>query len=396
MKLCATLLLIPCLCLAEYDTNIFPTYKAFRAPYRQMRHLYTSVWEHADVINKTDATGGFSDPDNHDSFRGYWRRSDFIDMKDSVKGGIDCSVSSEVDVSDILTNLSQYVYYYGAVTGQSRYIIHNTVTGACIRAELPTNVLDYTPYRGWNCTGPFFSDTNLPSGHGWTNEFTQNGGTDFPAGRTQWYTSDYGMDAIRKLLDYIYITEQWYVEYISTTGGTALGYGDTYTEALDDAADSYATSVTSGSWYGSTWSDRSAGSSSSYSPGGSSEWDAKMWGSSSVLAMDRGVSRWEVTYDTFVMANIPRPGLDCATTNTVFDDNGDSYIFGWTHTDTFTAPTNFGFSTNYEWTLGHVDMSVVPSYAASNDSRGYLIGPNLSHATVIRAVWSNLNYAPLN
>jgi hypothetical protein len=66
-------------------------------------------------------------------------------------------------------------------------------------SKLPTNFLDYTPYRGLDGVGPFTYDPTVGHPHGWTNAYTVAGGTNYPAGRTNWYTTDYGWDGLRHL-----------------------------------------------------------------------------------------------------------------------------------------------------------------------------------------------------
>jgi hypothetical protein len=66
------------------------------------------------------------------------------------------------------------------------------VVGLCQVARLPTNYFSYTPWRCLNGLGPFTNDATVGHAHGWTNEYTAAGGTNFPAGRSTWYTTDYG------------------------------------------------------------------------------------------------------------------------------------------------------------------------------------------------------------
>jgi len=64
-------------------------------------------------------------------------------------------------------------------------------------AKLPTNVLDASPWRCLNGRGPFTNDVPaVGHPHGWTNATTAAGGTNFPAGREVWYTTDYVRPAI--------------------------------------------------------------------------------------------------------------------------------------------------------------------------------------------------------
>jgi hypothetical protein len=68
------------------------------------------------------------------------------------------------------------------------------------RARIPTNYFTYTPWRGLNGVGGYTNDPTVGHPHGWTNEYTVAGGTNYPAGRTNWYTTDYGMDELRRVV----------------------------------------------------------------------------------------------------------------------------------------------------------------------------------------------------
>lgn len=61
----------------------------------------------------------------------------------------------------------------------------------------PTNALDWTPDRGMSGTGGYTNDTTVGHGYGFTNEYTVVGGTNFPGSRTNWYTTDYGVQVVR-------------------------------------------------------------------------------------------------------------------------------------------------------------------------------------------------------
>jgi hypothetical protein len=75
-----------------------------------------------------------------------------------------------------------------------------TVTGLCATALLPTNYMDYTPWRCLNGLGPNTNDSTAPRPYGWTNASTQAGGTP-PGGRAAWYTTDYGWQGVHDCLN---------------------------------------------------------------------------------------------------------------------------------------------------------------------------------------------------
>jgi hypothetical protein len=67
--------------------------------------------------------------------------------------------------------------------------------------KLPTNYFDYTPYRGISGGGGYTNDQEVVGHpHGDTNAYTANGGTNFPEGRSVWYTTDYGIEGITSIV----------------------------------------------------------------------------------------------------------------------------------------------------------------------------------------------------
>jgi hypothetical protein len=74
-------------------------------------------------------------------------------------------------------------------------------THLCNLAKVPTNFFEYTPYRGLDGVGPFTNDATVGHPHGWTNAYTVAGGSVFPDSRTNWYTTDYGWDSVKAVVN---------------------------------------------------------------------------------------------------------------------------------------------------------------------------------------------------
>ena len=107
---------------------------------------------------------------------------------------------------------SQYIvpaYFNPSVaTNAIQLDYYSNVVRVCNDCGLPTNFFDYTPYRDLNGLGPYTEDETVGHPYGDTNFFTTNfrGGTNFPGTRTRWYTTDYGWDGVKSVLN---TTRQW-------------------------------------------------------------------------------------------------------------------------------------------------------------------------------------------
>jgi hypothetical protein len=104
----------------------------------------------------------------------------------------------------------------------------NNKTQFLAQLSFPTNYLDYTPYRGLSgCGYPYVTAQTLA------------GGTNYPPGRTNWVTLDYGVSRLPEILNALYATT---VRDLAPSNSRAWGTGG-----------------------GSTWADAKAASEANYS-----------------------------------------------------------------------------------------------------------------------------------
>jgi len=142
----------------------------------------------------------------------------------------------------IATAIPQYMAAAGDVDILAYLEAHDTlpaawtVTGMCAAASLPTNYFTYTPWRALCGLGPFTNDVSVGNPHGWTNAYTAAGGAaTLPAGRSTWYTTDYGWQGLREVCDRLAVyagpapimtNSIWVTWYSSPTGTVSYGVYD--------------------------------------------------------------------------------------------------------------------------------------------------------------------------
>lgn len=109
----------------------------------------------------------------------------------------------------------------------------------CTNANLPSNFFTYTPERNLSGLGSFANGADfsvIGHKHGWTNTTTAAGGTGtLPPSRTEWYTTDYGWDGLRKAIN----TIVWNISGYDTDG-LDVGYTNAaYYFQEDDSTNSW-------------------------------------------------------------------------------------------------------------------------------------------------------------
>jgi len=190
---------------AGWDTNIWPAYAHTRSGRLQAEQCYSGLVERCEIRGVANPTRPALWP-----FRSV--RSFVVNMKSKMKSILYDNYQPAVAtwqhhrfVNTALTNASgNYVDALGtdfSLDGREVFGIGLTVDAICSNACLPTNFFDYTPLRCLSGLGPYTNDTTVGRAHGWENATTAAGGSYFPGSRTNWYTTDYGLDGLKAAIN---------------------------------------------------------------------------------------------------------------------------------------------------------------------------------------------------
>lgn len=112
---------------------------------------------------------------------------------------------------DYKAHTSALIPYFMDMTGSdtngylaTNAVFSNWTTNRFIAALcLPSNYFEVTHFRFLSGLGALTNDQTVGRSHGYTNAWTAAGGTNFPPGRTNWYSTDYGVDGLRVSLKHM-------------------------------------------------------------------------------------------------------------------------------------------------------------------------------------------------
>ena len=241
-------LLVPIVALANWDANSWPAHENTRSSHVWIAECQASFLEKVDQ-NATiasllenlprDTPGG--------SPNGSW--SFLYVIKDLISDDLDETLAQTQDnarwvdtaISGSGTNAPGYL------TNSAAYPPILTSASVLTNCNLPDNFWTYTPVRCLSGLGPFTNGADFAAighKHGWTNATTAAAGAaTLPAGRTVWYTTDYGWDGIRAVLDqmtmhyvssYSVAAGDMYLDWTSLTNASRIG-DDTGNASWNDA-----------------------------------------------------------------------------------------------------------------------------------------------------------------
>lgn len=185
---------------AGWPTNAWPSYDYPRHGVQQISNTYAAVAERSFAMEVSSAVTNMSllALTNY-YYRGY--RELLKDVKTWVAD------NAQYFVDPMATN--------NVFLGDSTNLPMLTVSRICEYAQIPSNYFLYTPWRSLSGLGGFTNDATVGHPHGFTNDNTAAGGTNFPGLRETWYTTDYGYAAIPDILDQLRYTptkgSAWYI-----------------------------------------------------------------------------------------------------------------------------------------------------------------------------------------
>lgn len=182
----------------------------------------------------------------------FWRTTsgDFQAIKEALRDCIDDGFVGGYGLSGVYFadpfQAQEGVY---TITGEIPVL---SSTAALWKVMMPTNYFEYTPFRAMAGFPACTNDTLIDYRWKWTNSYTVAGGNNFPPGRTNWYTWDYGFARFTNIMGILIWTRP--ASKTWATSNSWEGNGSAYWYAEDPAGTAWAAaqSAVSGTW---AWND---------------------------------------------------------------------------------------------------------------------------------------------
>ena len=145
------------------------------------------------------------------------------DFSPNLKGCLKSAVPYYVNSN----GMSSVTNYFLSVNPTAKSLPMWTVTGILVACKMPTNWFEYTPPRSLSGIGGATNDASVGHAYGYTNAWTILGGTNYPAVRSKWYTTDYGYGASTALfsrLRSVAVTPNVAITYAGTSRSAPNGW----------------------------------------------------------------------------------------------------------------------------------------------------------------------------
>lgn len=213
---------------AQWSTNAWPAWEHPRESYQRALDV------RAALVERYDVCGAGHEPVHYPmdiTYRGVYGPYGlylyaYTNNLDKMKWCISEATNTPYKANDLLFTLAGYITrspnwcapwtgHPYALDSSSNVVLITSVTQLLANCQLPLNYFYELWASGWNYTvytyardmaglGEYGSPTNNYDGvghpHGTTNSITIAGGTNFPVGRTEWYTTDYGWDGMTNII----------------------------------------------------------------------------------------------------------------------------------------------------------------------------------------------------
>lgn len=296
------LLAATCAIAGGWSTNAWPAWQHPRAGFLQAQNCHSALVERAYALAATEPAA----PTQYRSQYAYlvafkqWLLSYAFNYDDGYCPFLDTTLA---DGNGCFEDYLGSDAFMDDWSGGNPFPFVDEIS-ACQRAHLPTNYLRYTPWRDLSGLGAFTNDAAVGRPHGWTNYYTVVGGTNYPAGRSAWYTTDYGWSGIRSIVSQLV----WTV-HVPASGGLDPDelldpeVRSTNGARLASCADARADCISE--WGSSTWKT------------GTSDYVYYSWDE---------YDDWPSTRWTFHDARMRADGLVHATTRTNLSSSVDFYL----------------------------------------------------------------------
>ena len=179
----------------QWDTNsLWPAWQHPRSTNgittniltRQLWQVYSALVERCDAVGTNLVSYPVAPGQTNDVVTNKSERAILIHYKDKAK--------------TLLTNFLDHTKADsgGIYPSNATFQTWNVSNLSCA-INIPSNYFDVTFWRFLSGLG-VYEDTNVGHRVGYTNVYTQNAGTNFTGYRDKWYTTDYGVDELRRVI----------------------------------------------------------------------------------------------------------------------------------------------------------------------------------------------------
>jgi hypothetical protein len=229
-----------------WPTNCFPSYLRWREQNLMNGVIYTAIVERVAVITNLTAIGTYSlqgiqlPPAAPVWYRS--NRADLLRYKKAVTNMLLRQVFAQTNIAD---NFTAYFNAQMSVSNNTYTLPSASIASVLSNVCLPKNYFEYTPWSCLDGVGPYTNDTTVGHSYGWMVPGVtepEYAGDNFPPGRTNWYSTDYGWDGMTGILSQLTwvlgnaddVSEYpTYVGRFSTTSEYCYGYVSHYSPPVN-------------------------------------------------------------------------------------------------------------------------------------------------------------------